>query len=132
MTATDKLKRLAEAVAGEQYSVGSGGFVVNQNGRAVADFLPMPDPDDYKSAPTLSEALERARYFAAANPHAILALIAENERLKKQNLDRAVSLVEAILERDEAVALLREIEYKVSESVVKRISSFLPRIDAAE
>lgn len=130
MTDTDKLKRLAEAIAAEEYSVGSGGFVVNQHGRAVADFLPMPDPDDYKSAPTLSDALGRARYFVAAHPSAILALIAENEAKDRLNTE----LREANNQyRDRYIAAegaLRQISADPHRDPVAIADDVLARIDA--
>lgn len=66
----------------------------------------------------------------------ILALIAENERLKKRNLDRAAFLADAILDRDEAVALLRDVcgSADIYEDLPLRVAididDFLARIDA--
>lgn len=112
MTDTDKLKRLAEAIAKR----------------------PRPSVDY-----TLYEG-----YYCAADPTTILALIAENERLKvdKGNMqavfnDTVGECDKLSTERDEAVALLREWDKIEVDGVVGTVIecetyNFLARIDAKE
>lgn len=90
MTDLDKLEALAKAAGGKEWRLGGGGFVA-EGDAPIADFLAMPDPDDWKSGPSIGDAVDRAKFVAAANPATILALIAsarrdaeEIERLKRE------------------------------------------------
>lgn len=64
-------------------------------------------------------------------PDEILALIAENERLKAVSVKRAASIVDLVMERDDAVALLRHC-YEEPMEPWHEVSAFLARIDAAD
>ncbi|WBT04860.1 hypothetical protein PFY01_08905 [Brevundimonas vesicularis] len=72
----DALEKLADEAGGKSWTLGGGGFVV-EGDRPIADFLAQTDPEDWKSAPSLGDAFERAKFVAAANPATIKALIAE-------------------------------------------------------
>ncbi len=75
----DKLEALAKAAGGKEWRLGGGGFVA-EGDAPIADFLAMPDPDDWKSGPSIGDAIDRAKFVAAANPSTILDLIASARR----------------------------------------------------
>lgn len=75
----NKLEALAKAAGGKEWRLGGGGFVA-EGDAPIADFLAMPDPDDWKSGPSIGDAVDRAKFVAAANPATILDLIASARR----------------------------------------------------
>lgn len=73
-------------------------------------------------------ARDAAKFMSACSPETILALIAENERLKGQ-MENAVEACDILLtERGEAVALLREASI-MHKDMHEVISACLARID---
>lgn len=117
MTDTDKLRRLAERCTSGDAWYKEGDLMGRQS---FGQFLSQ----------------DRA-LIAAANPEAILALIAENERLRAEKEGLCMHL-EAVTQncfrflaqRDEAVALLRDAELHCGfTSTAADIVAFLTRID---
>jgi hypothetical protein len=132
MTDNDKLKRLAEAAS--VYSYGGwkydpphnymhSGRISGQGGYPVVATVQWPVPTVDSSALGGRDVSSFVgEFIAAANPQAILALFAENERLKERGRhldmvgrDQAVRVMREATraklaedQRDEAVALLRE------------------------
>lgn len=89
-----ELEALAKAAGSGGWRIGGSGYVVTGGKGAdvkpVADFLANPEPDVFKAGPTLSEAMDRAKYVVAACNAApglisrIAALSADNARLREE------------------------------------------------
>lgn len=133
MTTTDKLKRLAEAAT-------QGPWFQGHNDDGDKQGLMSVWPDDRMTGAIIAQcgphmpwdgwfeqADRDAAYIASANPQAILALIAENERLRAEKENMQAALNDAVgecdklsTERDETVALLRECEVEMRSDVENR------------
>ena len=119
----DALEKLADEAGGESWTLGGGGFVV-EGDRPIADFLAQIDPEDWKSAPSLGDAFERAKFVAAANPATIKALIAE--------LKEARSVIKPladceIIEPDQPLADDITARYLFSMGEIRAARAFLAR-----
>lgn len=150
MTDTDKLKRLAEAATPGPWSAEDWDDDFGENRFTVQATEPeklSPGQSSiwpggircFRVAETVEgeRPIEDAAFIAAANPQAILALIAENERLKDKNKELQAKLID-VSERGsdyvggfyEAVELLRRLTAPVNgKGIDDANAAFLARID---
>lgn len=124
MTDTDKLKRLAEAATRGPW---------NYDGEGVTD-----DGSTYREVSSSAEIIlgeygfvsaENAKYIAAANPQAILALIAENERLNAvaNNVSRFCEPV-ALIQGGTGLASIKQFEKSPNFHVISGVSCGLDAV----